>query len=225
MSASLTRSAAAVIVPTVLICIVALVGDGPIDGGGESTPAPYAPTRDDLVEAGVITDDFPVPGALPPEVYPAEAWGIHPPGPPAWLAWALVGLVVIWLGVRLAREPPTVRVRRRRAEPEVARAEDDALVTRRAIEAALAPLREPTDPRGAVIEAYARMEHVLAERELERQASEAPREYLRRALGDRGVSEAARTTLTELFEEARFSRHPVTESDARNAERELQALI
>jgi Domain of unknown function (DUF4129) len=223
MSASRTRTAAAVVVLTTLICVVAAVGDGPIEGGG-GTPAPYVPSRGDLVEVGVITDDFPVPGALPPEVFPPEAWGIRPPGPPAWLPWALVTLVLLWLGVRLAREPPNWRIGRRRAEPEIARPEEDELATRRAVKAALVPLHEPADPRAAVIEAYARMERVLAERELGRRASEAPREYLRRVLGVRGASEASLTTLTELFEEARFSRHPVTESDARKAERELRAL-
>jgi hypothetical protein len=227
MSASRIRIAATVVVLTVLICAVAVVGDGPVKGVG-GTPAPYVPTHDDLVGAGVITDDFPVPGALPPEVFPAEAWGISPPGPPAWLPWALVGLVLLWLGLRLAREPATLRIARprlrRRAAPEVIGSEDAGLVARHAIEAALAPLREPADPRAAVIEAYARMERVLAERELGRRPSEAPREYLRRVLAARGASEASLTTLTALFEKARFSRHRMTESEAREAERELRAL-
>lgn len=219
-----TRIAAAVIALTALICVVVATGDGPIEGGGGGEPAPYVPTRTDLREAGVITDDFPVPGALPPEVFPAEEWGIHPPGPPAWLPWALVALVMLWLGVRLAREPATwrtVRPRRLRAAPEPPG--DDALVARRAVDAALEPLREPADPRAAVIEAYARMEQVLADQRLGRRESEAPREYLRRVLGA-GAPEASLTTLTELFEEARFSRHPIPESASARAASELRAV-
>jgi hypothetical protein len=210
-------------VVTLLICVVVAAGDGPIEGGG-GEPAPYVPTRDDLREVGVITDDFPVPGALPPEVFPADAWGISPPGPPAWLPWALVGLVLLWVGVRLAREPATwsiARPRRRlRAAPEAEAPEDAALVARRAVDAALVPLREPTDPRAAVIEAYARIEEVVGQR----RSAEAPREYLSRVLVEHRVPERSLTALTELFEEARFSRHPIPESASRAAASELRAV-
>ena len=74
-----------------------------------------------------------------------------------------------------------------------------------------------------MIEAYARMEAVLAERRLGRRSSEAPREYLRRILGEQGMPEDSLRTLTALFEEARFSRHPIPESVPRRAASELQA--
>ena len=222
-----TRIAAAVIVLTLLICVVVAAGDGPIESGG-GEPEPYVPTLADLREVGVITDDFPVQGALPPEVFPAESWGISPPGPPAWLPWALVGLVLLWVGVRLARDPATWRIARPRrpahATPEAEAPEDDALIARRAVDAALQPLGEPADPRAAVIESYARMEQVLAARRLGRREPEAPREYLQRVLGELGVPEASLTSLTELFEEARFSRHPIPESASREAASELRAL-
>ena len=224
MSASRTRIAAAVIALTTLISVVVVAADEPIPRHG--TEPQYTPSRDDLLEIGVITDDFPVPGALPPEIFPAEAWGVSPPGPPAWLPWVLIAIAALWLTVRLARELPRVgrpRWRRRVVpdEPDVPGG-DEALA---AVGAALAPLREPTDPRAAVIEAYVRMERVLAERELGRRASEAPREYLRRVLSRWGAPEDSLTTLTELFEQARFSRRPVTEIEVRKAERELRALI
>ena len=214
-----------------LICVVAVAGNEPLRRAGAPAPAPYTPTLADLREIGVITDEFPVPGALPPEVFPAEVWGISPPGPPAWLPWALVVIALLWAGVRLAREPAAWRIGlprwRRRASPaetaEIDPAEDDALVARRAVDAALVPLRDPADPRAAVIEAYARMEQVLAGRELGRRAPEAPREYLRRVLVAQGMPEASLTSLTELFEEARFSRHPMPESASRHAASELRA--
>ena len=107
-------------------------------------------------------------------------------------------------------------------EPARVAHHDDAEVAREAVDAALAPLREPADPRAAVIEAYARMEHVLAERELGRRTPEAPREYLRRVMREQGMPEESLTTLTALFEEARFSRHPIPESAPRRAASELQ---
>jgi Domain of unknown function (DUF4129) len=217
------RIGVAVIALTTLICVVAVTGGEPIARDGE--PEPYIPTREDLVEAGVITAEFPVPGALPPEVFPPEAYGIGPPQPPAWLPWVLVALALLWAAAGLVREVRAGRIewRPRRVaqdEPEP----DNAVVAREAIDAALAPLREPADARAAVIEAYARMEQVLAGRALGRREAEAPREYLRRVLGERGVPERSLSALTALFEEARFSRHPITESASRAAATELQAV-
>ena len=84
------------------------------------------------------------------------------------------------------------------------------------------PLRDPADPRTAVIGAYARMEQVLAERELARRTPEAPREYLARVLRQQGMPERSLTTLTALFEEARFSLHVIPQSAPRRALSELE---
>ena len=108
-------------------------------------------------------------------------------------------------------------------EQSPADAEADANVARRALESALVALRDPADPRGAVIEAYARMEDVLASRALRRRLPEAPREYLERVLGEQGMPERSLTTLTELFEEARFSPHPIPASASALARTELEA--
>jgi Domain of unknown function (DUF4129) len=242
MRISGVRTAVAVIVLTALVCVVAVAGDGPI----RERPEPYVPTRSELIEIGVITADFPVPGALPPEVFPPEEYGLGPPGPPAWLWWLLGAIAagaVVWFAVRIVRELMRIRWRlprlgwpwrwRRRTRtppeesPETVEAavvhDGEAEVVREAVGAALAPLREPADPRAAVIEAYVRMEHVLAERQLGRLTPEAPREYLRRVLREQHVPEESLATLTALFEEARFSRHPIPESAPRRAASELQA--
>ena len=240
MRVSHVRAAAAVIVLTALVCVVAAAGDEPI----RESPEPYVPSRSELIEIGMITSGYPIPGQLPPEVYPPEAFGLRPPGPPAWLWWLLGAIgaaAVVWVAVRIVRELLRIRWRvprlggqrwrwRRRArtapreslaiEP-VRVVHDEAAVAREAVNAALVRLREPADPRAAVIEAYARMEHVLANRELGRQTAEAPREYLRRVMRDQGMPEEPLTTLTALFEEARFSRHPIPESARRRAATEL----
>jgi len=161
---------------------------------------------------------------LPPDVF---VIGVEEdPGPPAWLAWAIAAIVVIGMvtaafllagDLRLGDWHWRRRHRRRRAahRPAAAElagsdAENEREVARRAVEAALEPLRDPADARAAVIAAYARMEEVLAERELGRRTPEAPREYLARILREGGMPERSLTTLTALFEEARFSRHPVS---------------
>jgi hypothetical protein len=66
------------------------------------------------------------------------------------------------------------------------------------------------------------MQRVLAERELGRRSPEAPREYLARVLGEGGMPEGSLTTLTEMFEEARFSLHPIPDSAPRRALGELE---
>jgi hypothetical protein len=242
MRALASQTTAAVIALTVLVCVVAVAGNGPL----RAPPEPYTPTRGELAEEiGASSADFPVAGALPPEVFPPEVWADGPPGPPTWLVWALgaIGVTVVGvLGLRWLRGPISWRIawrwwrlgrRRRRREqaassaepvmePEQAEADDDAQVARQAVDAALAPLREPADPRAAVIDAYARMEQVLADRQLGRQTPEAPREYLGRILREQGMPEQSLTTLTALFEEARFSRRQIPESAPRRAASELQ---
>lgn len=70
-------------------------------------------------------------------------------------------------------------------------------------------LRKETDPRKAVIAAYARMEKILAAHGLGRRPSEAPIEYLQRVLVELHVSEEAVTRLTSLFAHAKFSEHEI----------------
>jgi hypothetical protein len=244
MRVTAVRTAAAVIVLTALVCVVAAAGDGPI----RQRPEPYVPSRTELIEIGVITSDYPIPGQLPPDVFPPEGYGLGPPGPPTWLWWLLGAIAAValgWVAVRNGRELMRIRWRlprlrgwrwrwrwRRRArtvrdeppttEPALVVHDNEADVARDAVDAALVALREPADPRAAVIEAYARMEQVLAERELGRRKPEAPREYLRRVMREQGMPAESLTTLTALFEEARFSRHPIPESAPRHATRELQ---
>jgi len=228
------RIAAAVIVVTTLVAVVAVAGNGL----QRATAEPEQPSVAQLREIGVITSDFPVPGALPPEVFPAEAWGLDDPVVPAWLVWLLAALgvaVVLAVGRLVVRELRSWRRPRRRtlraapAESAAAAGEavehaDESRIAQRAVDAALEPLRTPTDPRSAVIEAYARMEQVLAEQQLGRRAPEAPREYLQRLLRERGMPEESLTRLTALFEEARFSRHPIPGSAPRRAALELESV-
>jgi Domain of unknown function (DUF4129) len=214
------RAAAAAIALTLLVCVVAIGGSEPLRGTSAGSGEAQEPreVRVPVERARVVQAD--------------EDSGI-----PSWLllaaaAVALAGLVAAgvllvrivrsWQGLR--RPPPTP------LDPEPDEDEgaaavseaDEPDVARRAVEAALAPLRDPTDPRAAVIEAYARMETVLAERELGRDAPEAPREYLARVLREHGMPELSLTTLTDMFEEARFSHHPIPDSAPRRAFGELQ---
>jgi hypothetical protein len=70
-------------------------------------------------------------------------------------------------------------------------------------------LRAETDPRRAVIAAYARMERALAAHGFPRRRFEAPHEYLSRVLGELSGGRLAAARLTALFERARFSPHEI----------------
>jgi hypothetical protein len=242
MQANGVRTAAVVTALTMLVAVAAIAGNQPMR---RFAPEPPQPTRDQLEGIGLITSDFPVPGALPPEVYPPDCCGLETGPDLTWLlvvmsALGVVGLLAaaFVLVPQLLRWRPRWprlrwRGRRRRSgeppateptvdEPPPVDAEADTEVARRAVDAALVRLREPADPRGAVIDAYARMEDVLASRELGRRIPEAPREYLRRVLREQGMPERSLTTLTQLFEEARFSPHPIPTSASARARSELE---
>jgi hypothetical protein len=81
-----------------------------------------------------------------------------------------------------------------------------------AVEDSLARLRAETDSRRAVIAAYARLEAELKAVGRPRQPSEAPLEYMARILSTFSVGPASLRRLTDLFEWAKFSQHPVDRS-------------
>ncbi len=122
---------------------------------------------------------------------------------PAWLPWTLLALVAVALATGLF-----VLWLRRDMPPEEATKADAGRV---AVEAALGALEIESDPRRAVIAAYAAMQRSLGERGVVRSPAEAPREFLRRALVASRVTEGEARTLTGLFEEARYSTHPIRE--------------
>lgn len=99
-----------------------------------------------------------------------------------------------------------------------------AAVLAAALERTIADLRAETDPRRAVIAAYAQMEHTLAGIELPREPSEAPREYLGRVLPLVGASADSVSRLTSLFERAKFSPHAIDETMKDDAITALESL-
>jgi hypothetical protein len=117
---------------------------------------------------------------------------------------AAAGLVGLLLAMAVA---VGLRASRSRGEADVARGGPVEAV----LDEAIAELVSGPGARRAVIGAYVRMERALAARALAHRASEAPREYLARARAaiDGAGESAAR--LTELFEEAKFSPHEISE--------------
>ena len=83
--------------------------------------------------------------------------------------------------------------------------------TEAAVDVSLEALRREPDPRRAVIAAYVAMERALSGAGLGRHRSEAPMEYVRRVLTEQTRAPAEVRTVTDLFQVAKFSQHPVDE--------------
>ena len=76
-----------------------------------------------------------------------------------------------------------------------------------ALDESIDDLRNDPDLRRAIIAAYARMEHALGHAGIARHPSEAPFEYMERALRSLDTSADGAQRLTALFEWAKFSHH------------------
>ncbi len=116
--------------------------------------------------------------------------------------------VAVWLASRSTSQPDKERL-------------DRAAEISAALDESLANLRAEPDPRRAIIAAYAHMERVLGAAGLPHRPSEAPLEYLERALVDLHATAASARRLTDLFRFAKFSDHEV---DAQAKEDAIAAL-
>ena len=82
------------------------------------------------------------------------------------------------------------------------------------------------EPREAIIACYAAMEKALADAPgAAPQASDTPTEVLARAVGKQALSAGSASTLVELFTEARFSPHVMTERHRDTAEQALRSVL
>jgi hypothetical protein len=83
-----------------------------------------------------------------------------------------------------------------------------------AVDAGLADLAAASsDPRGAVIACWVRLERLAAELGTARHRGDAPTEFVVRLLVAHQVSQVVLTDLTEVYLAARFASHPVDETD------------
>jgi hypothetical protein len=134
-----------------------------------------------------------------------------------WIALAVIAVGGGWLYY-------TWRIRKQRTtlspELEQTAAEDFAA----SIGDAIGDLESEPDARRAVIAAYARMEAALARNGVQRKPSETPFEYLRRILLGLTSRGDAVGRLTELFEQAKFSRHAIDATMKRDAIEALREI-
>lgn len=139
-------------------------------------------------------------GADPPDL-PSGPGGGTPPAPEAAPLGTVVALMVVGVGGFFAQ-----RALRRRRGSRSGRVADDLSSL---VEETLDDLRAEPDVRLAIVRAYARMERVLERSGLPREEAEAPLEYVARVLLELDVRAEPVHALTELFERAKFSTHPL----------------
>lgn len=144
---------------------------------------------------------FGSPGEPPPTMPDDEVLRQYHPS----LSW--IPIVVVSGLVVAAAIAYVVAARRTRPArgPEADLAEELAA----ALDDALDDLRAETDPRLAIIAAYARLERVLAASGVARLGAETADEYLVRVLRSLELTPEAIGRLTELFAQAKFSNHAV----------------
>ncbi len=124
----------------------------------------------------------------------------------------LVAMLVVAAGVLLAAR------RFLPAEPEELDADEDLeTVLGPAMARAAGRLLSGTDPRSAVLAAYAELELTMADAGLPPDAHETPVEHLTRVLRQLPVSAEPLLELAELYQLARFSTQEITEDQQRRA--------
>lgn len=135
-----------------------------------------------------------------------------------WAAVAIVLLLVALAGGALWRHE---RARRRRAVRPSRKLAKSLEV---AVGEGLDQLLAEADARRAVIAAYAAMERSLARGGHGRRRAEAPLEYLARILSEVELDAGPAARLTDLYETAKFSVHPMGSGDRSAALGALEAL-
>jgi Domain of unknown function (DUF4129) len=128
---------------------------------------------------------------------------------PKWIGWLLIGLLgaaiigaLVWGYLKRSKKPDS---------PEPDEESVDAGIMAESVAASVDLAETDSDPRKAIIAAYARLLDGLAAAGLPRRPEEAPEEHLARSLTSLPIAPGPFRELTRLFALARFSQHPITE--------------
>lgn len=141
-------------------------------------------------------------GLAPPTDSPTGTADAYEPE----FAWLPVLVVLGLAGIGVAAALLAVR---RRAGALDADADYVAETLADVLDETLDDLRAETDPRRAVIAAYARLERALSAHGLPRRRAETQQEYVARILDHLDVDRRSVRRLTDLFTRAKFSQHDV----------------
>ena len=143
------------------------------------------------------------------------------------LAVVVVALVVA-ASLRIVRRRPLARPARPRAGTTPARDEepdpDEPESVAAALHDGLAAVADGP-PRNAIVATWLRLEEAVTGERLPHHPADTPAEFVERALSAYGLDEGAIRRLAVLYEEARFSLHPLTEAHRHEARDCLERLL
>jgi len=135
-----------------------------------------------------------------------------------------LGWLLVPLGIGLAVLLPVAVVARRRRFAGARSVGGEQETLGGVVRVGISELESVRDPREAVLRAYAGMERALADLEIVRAPDETASELLSRTARRLSASGKDAGWLTERFEEARFSTHPITEHDRERALTSLRSI-
>ena len=187
------------------------------------------------LNAQLGVDQQPPNGGAPPSGTAQPPGQQEQPGPPSNVFSLLAGATVLLMMAVFVGAAIAGRRQRRRNTP-VASSSDEyqppaaasgADPFARAAEVGLAEIEDRTrEPREAIIACYAAMERELENSpEIIPQESDTPSEVLARAVEHHALGADTATELVDLFEEARFSAHVMTEQHRETAVRVLRLVL
>lgn len=232
MGTDIRALAASGVLVLVLGALVAATSDGAawfgLGSGSESSSERQAEDDGLPQSSGEGSADEAAPGAPAPPRSESAPWVRA-------LAIAVLGAIVVACLLAFAASF-RLKLRRRRLQGgRVARTVPGAYVDgdppgveeeslQGILAARLANLGEGT-PRNAIVAAWVQLEEFAGRQGLPRQESDTPAEFVARTLAAYALDEAAGQRLAELYREARFSQHPLTESHRDEARRCLERLV
>jgi hypothetical protein len=220
--------AAVAVCAVVGVLVVVASSSGSVHPVSEST-ATVSP-RPGPADGGASTTPTFLPSPTPPERWSRTPWEL-----PDWLGalveaafvagFALVALLLVRLLVRKVIEVVTA-VRLPEPLPQDAVGHERVVSAERlarSVDESLATVATGT-PSNAIVACWLALERTAAAAGVGRRASETPSEYTVRVLAAADVSQPLLERLAELYREARFSRHDLTES-ARTEAREALVVL
>jgi len=204
----------AVMVAWVLLVLMLSQWIGP---QGIEQPASPSPTAPDGARDNPVTQPPPEPSEFGDDTFRVMVGGTV----------ILVVLLVAGMVVAVRRQPSDSDVHASLDEGGGPSAQAPEHILARAAELGLAEIGDlAREPRQAIIACYAAMERALANApDAVPQDSDTPTEVLARAVEHHALHAGTATELVELFAEARFSTHVMTEEHRAAAVRVLQLVL
>lgn len=217
-----------------LAALVSATWDGPVWESGDSGEERFGEDVDEALDRPPPEEGTPVERERPEAEELPRFDDLPGVTPWAWLVLAIVlgAVVVVLVALRLH----FVRRRRQLAGdrdpragptpvPDDTATDEDLEDLERRLDTALRDL-SAGEPRNAIVAIWLHLERLLAARSFRRDAADTPTEYAARARASYQLDATALDDLAELYREARFSTHPLTEEHRARAHdclRRLQA--